>query len=65
MPKAEARPEAKEEKAGRKDTVRPPAGLPDGTPFERMAELTRRLVAVTKEDVLVDKERSLRKRRPA
>jgi hypothetical protein len=39
--------------------------LPDGTPFERMAELTRRLVAVTKEDVLVDKERSLRKRRPA
>ncbi len=47
MPKAETRPE----KAGRKDTVRPPASLPDGSPLERMTELTRRLLAVSKADI--------------
>ena len=46
MPKAETRPEAKE--TTRSDTVKPPASLPDGTPLERMTELTRRIVNVPK-----------------
>ena len=57
MPKAEARTEAKEEKTGRIDTVRPPPDLPDTTPLERMAELTRRVVAVPKAEASNPKKR--------
>ena len=56
MAKAETRPEAKE-KVGRSDTVRPPASLPDGTPYERMTELMRRLVAVPKDEAIPPKKR--------
>lgn len=51
MPKAQTRPEAKEEKAGRIDTVRPPPNLPDTSPLERMTELVRRVVAVPKTEL--------------
>ena len=51
MAKAETRPQAKE-KVGRSDTVRPPASLPDGTPYERMTELMRRLLAVSKDEAV-------------
>ncbi len=50
MPKAKAGAETEPEKKGRKDSVRPPADLPEGTPFERMAELTRRLLNVPKQE---------------
>ena len=58
MPKTEARPE---EKAGRIDSVRPPASLPDGSPFERMTELTRPLLAVPKEEAIPPKKRGKRR----
>ena len=60
MSKAETRPEAHEKK-GRIDTVKPPASLPDGSPFERMTELTRRLLAVPKAEAVVPKKRPKRK----
>ena len=56
MSEAEARPDGKE-KAGRIDSVRPPASLPDGSPFERMTELTRRLLAVPKAETIPPKKR--------
>ncbi len=58
MPKAETRPE----KAKRADTLKPPADLPDGTPFERMTELMRRLIAVPKAETVPPKKRPERKR---
>ena len=57
MAKAETRPETKTEKVGRKDTVRPPVSLPDGSPFERMTELTRRLLAVPKTEAIPPKRK--------
>lgn len=60
MAKAQAGPEAQERK-GRIDTVRPPASLPDGTPFERMTELTRRLFAVPKDEAVPPKKRAKRR----
>jgi hypothetical protein len=45
------------EKAGRHDTVRPPASLPDGAPFERMTELARRLFAVPKAEAVPPKKK--------
>ena len=56
MPKAETRAKGKgtapPEKTGRHDTVKPPASLPDGSPLERMTELTRRIVGVPKDEAL-------------
>ncbi|MDQ6770382.1 MAG: hypothetical protein M3Z54_10385 [Gemmatimonadota bacterium] len=62
MPKAETGAQAPAEKTGRHDTVRPPASLPDGTPFERMAELARRLFGVPKAEAIAPKKRPKRKR---
>ena len=53
MPKAETRPEAKERE--RQESVKPPDSLPDGTPLERMAELTRRIVLVPKIEAIEPK----------
>ena len=60
MSETEARSEGKE-KAGRIDTVKPPASLPEGTPFERMTELARRLFAVPKAETIPPKKRPKRK----
>ena len=57
MAKDETGAKAPTEKAGRHDTVRPPASLPDGTPFERMTELARRLFAVPKAEAVAPKKR--------
>jgi hypothetical protein len=57
MAKAETRPETTTEKAGRHDTVRPPASLPDGSPFERMTELARRLFGVPKAEAIPPKKK--------
>ena len=47
---------------GRKDTVKPPPDLPDGSPMERMTELMRRLIAVPKAETIPPKKRPKRKR---
>lgn len=48
MAKAETRPKETPEGGGRIDSVKPPPDLPDTTPFERMRELTRRILSVPK-----------------
>ena len=58
-PKTKAKPPT--EKAGRHDTVKPPASLPDGSPFERMTELARRLFGVPKAEAIPPKKRAKRK----
>jgi len=57
---AETRPDPKE-KVGRIDTVKPPASLPDGSPFERMRELTRRILGVPKDEAIPPKKRKKKK----
>lgn len=58
MAKIEARIET--EKTGRIDSVRPPADLPEGTPYERMTELMRRLLRVSKDEAIPPKKRARR-----
>lgn len=53
---AKARPQPAE-KEGRAHTVRPPVSLSDGTPLERMTELTRRIASVPKDEAYPPKKR--------
>jgi hypothetical protein len=48
---------------GRIDSVKPPASLPEGSPFERMRELTRRILGVPKNEAIPPKTRLKRKHR--
>jgi hypothetical protein len=46
----------------RSDTVKPPASLPDASPFERMTELARRLMNVPPKELARAKKRDAEKR---
>lgn len=48
---------ANEPATTRIDTVKPPASLPEGTALARMAELTRRIVGVPKDEAIPVKKR--------
>ena len=53
-PKAERKP--------RRDTVKPPDSLPDAPPWERMTELTRRLVSVPPKELAREKRKDEKRR---
>lgn len=55
MAKAETGPQT--QKVGRVDTMRPPPSLPDASPFERMTELLRRVLAVPKSEAVPTKKK--------